>query len=144
MYLSIVVPCYNEEDSLSIFHDEIEKTLTDMEYEIIFVNDGSRDSTLDEMKKLADIDSKVKYISFSRNFGKESALYAGLKNAKGNLVCVMDVDLQDPPSLLPQMIGGRGDYDVVATRRVSRKGEPVIRSFFCSYVLPLYQPNFKN
>lgn len=83
MYLSIVVPCYNEEDSLSIFHDEIVKTLTDMEYEIIFVNDGSRDNTLDEMKKLADTDSKVKYISFSRNFGKESALYAGLKNAKG-------------------------------------------------------------
>lgn len=130
MYLSIVVPCYNEEDSVSIFHDEIEKTLTDIKYEIIFVNDGSSDNTLDEMKKLADIDSKVKYISFSRNFGKESALYAGLKNAKGDLVCVMDVDLQDPPSLLPQMIDGIGDYDVVATRRVSRKGEPVIRSFF--------------
>ena len=130
MYLSIVVPCYNEEDSVSIFHDEIEKTLTDIEYEIIFVNDGSSDNTLDEMKKLADVDSKVKYISFSRNFGKESALYAGLKNANGDLVCVMDVDLQDPPSLLPQMIDNIGDYDVVATRRVSRKGEPVIRSFF--------------
>ena len=129
MYLSIVVPCYNEEDSVSIFHKEIEKTLTDMEYEIIFVNDGSSDNTLDEMKKLADTDLKVKYISFSRNFGKESALYVGLKNAKGDLVCVMDVDLQDPPSLLPQMIDGIGDYDVVATRRVTRKGEPVIRSF---------------
>ncbi|WP_296790728.1 glycosyltransferase family 2 protein [uncultured Methanobrevibacter sp.] len=129
MYLSIVVPCYNEKDSVSIFHKEIEKTLTDMKYEIIFVNDGSSDNTLDEMKKLADTDLKVKYISFSRNFGKESALYAGLKNAKGDLVCVMDVDLQDPPSLLPQMIDDIGDYDVVATRRVTRKGEPVIRSF---------------
>lgn len=130
MYLSIVVPCYDEEDSVSIFHDEIEKTLIDIEYEIIFVNDGSCDNTLDEMKKLADVDSKVKYISFSRNFGKESALYAGLKNANGDLVCVMDVDLQDPPSLLPKMIDNIEDYDVVATRRVSRKGEPVIRSFF--------------
>ena len=138
MYLSIVVPCYNEEDSVSIFHDEIEKTLTDIEYEIIFVNDGSSDNTLDEMKKLADVDSKVKYISFSRNFGKESALYAGLKNANGDLVCVMDVDLQDPPSLLPEMIETIGDYDVVATRRVDRKGEPRIKSFFARMFYKLF------
>ena len=128
--LSIVVPCYNEAESVGIFHDEIKKVLADVDYEIIFIDDGSNDSTLDEMKSLTGVDSKVKYISFSRNFGKESALYAGLKNATGDLVCVMDVDLQDPPGLLPEMISYIGEYDIVATRRVSRNGEPAIRSFF--------------
>lgn len=128
--LSIVVPCYNEEESVIIFHDEIKKILSGMDYEIIFVDDGSGDSTLDEMKRLACEDSNIRYISFSRNFGKESALYAGLKKSSGDLVCVMDVDLQDPPALLPQMISEIGEYDIVATRRVSRKGEPPIRSFF--------------
>ena len=128
--LSIVVPCYNEEHSVKIFHEEIEKTLRDIEYEIIFVNDGSTDNTLETIKYLAGKSPKVKYISFSRNFGKESALYAGLKNATGNMVCVMDADLQDPPNLLPQMIESLGEYDIVASRRVSREGEPKIRSFF--------------
>lgn len=130
--LSIVVPCFNEEDSVEIFFKEIQKTLIKYDYEIIFVNDGSRDNTLDVIKKLAINNSNVKFISFSRNFGKESALYAGLKNATGDLICVMDVDLQDPPGLLPQMIETieTTDYDIVATRRVTRAGEPKIKSFF--------------
>lgn len=126
--ISIVVPCFNEEETVGIFSEEIKKNLKGFDYEIIFVNDGSSDNTLDNIKKIAD--SNIKYISFSRNFGKESAIYAGLKNAKGDLVAVMDADLQDPPSLLPEMIEEIGDYDIVATRRVSRAGEPVIRSFF--------------
>ena len=130
--LSIVVPCFNEEESVSIFFSEIESTLKDYNYEIIYVDDGSKDNTLENIKKLANENSNVKYISFSRNFGKESALYAGLKSSKGDLVCVMDVDLQDPPSLLPEMISAieNEEFDIVATRRVSRAGEPRIRSFF--------------
>lgn len=128
--LSIVVPCFNEEDAVEIFFNEVQKSLKDYNFEVIYVDDGSQDNTLANVKKLARKNSNVKYISFSRNFGKESALYAGLKNVKGDLVCVMDVDLQDPPSLLPEMIAEIGEYDVVATRRVSRKGEPPIRSFF--------------
>ena len=130
--LSIVVPCFNEEESVSIFCSEIESTLKDYNYEIIYVDDGSKDNTLENIKKLANENSNVKYISFSRNFGKESALYAGLKSSKGDLVCVMDVDLQDPPSLLPEMISAieNEEFDIVATRRVSRAGEPRIRSFF--------------
>lgn len=130
--LSIVVPCFNEEESVPIFFNEIEKVLGDHSYEIIYVNDGSSDNTLENIKKLANNNPKIKYISFSRNFGKEAALYAGLKNSKGDLVCVMDVDLQDPPGLLPEMIDAieTGEFDIVATRRVSRVGEPKIRSFF--------------
>lgn len=128
--LSIVVPCFNEEKMVGIFESEIKRTLIDIDYEIIFINDGSSDNTLAEIKMLASKNSNIKFISFSRNFGKESALYAGLKNSKGDLVCIMDVDLQDPPSLLPKMVSFIGEYDVVATRRVSRKGEPPIRSFF--------------
>lgn len=130
--LSIVVPCFNEEESVSIFYSEIESTLKDYNYEIIYVDDGSKDNTLENIKKLANENLNVKYISFSRNFGKESALYAGLKSSKGDLVCVMDVDLQDPPSLLPEMISAieNEEFDIVATRRVSRAGEPRIRSFF--------------
>ena len=130
--LSIVVPCFNEESSVEIFFREIEKTLAEINFEIIFIDDGSKDNTLTNIKKIANDNTNIKYISFSRNFGKESALYAGLKNSKGNLVCVMDVDLQDPPELLPQMIEiiENEDYDIVATRRVSREGEPKIRSLF--------------
>ena len=137
MLLSIIVPCFNEEESISMFYNEIFNELKDIHYEIIYVNDGSTDNTLIEIKKLASIHSNVKYISFSRNFGKESALYAGLKNANGDFVCVIDVDLQHPPSLIPQMIHSILDenYDVAAARRISRKGESRINSFFstCFY-----------
>ena len=127
-FLSIIVPCFNEEESINPFYDELSKAVDNIGYELIFVNDGSTDKTLDNIKKL----DNAKYISFSRNFGKESALYAGLKKSKGDYVVIMDVDLQDPPSLLPQMIETmkNSDYDIVATRRVSRSGEPFIRSFF--------------
>ena len=134
--IDIIVPCYNEEESVKLFDDEITKTFNNMnkeiDYKIIFINDGSKDNTLDKMKKLSNNDSKVKYISFSRNFGKESALYAGLSNSHGDYVVIMDVDLQDPPSLLPEMIDTiqNSDYDIVATRRTTRVGEPPIRSFF--------------
>lgn len=130
--LSIVVPCFNEEESVEIFLNEIKKTLNEYDYEIIYVNDGSSDNTLEKIKELVDLNSNVKYISFSRNFGKESAIYAGLKNSSGDLICVMDVDLQHPPILLPEMIETVTceDYDVAAARRVSRKGEPKIKSFF--------------
>lgn len=126
--LSIVVPCFNEDDSVELFLSEVKKSL-DCNFEVIFINDGSSDNTLANIKKLAGENENVKYISFSRNFGKESAIYAGLEKAGGNLVCVMDVDLQDPPSLLPEMIDDIGEYDIVATRRVTRKGEPRLRSF---------------
>lgn len=131
--LSIIVPCFNEENAVNLFYKEISNILRNsVDFEIIFINDGSKDATLDNIKKLAKIDTKVKYISFSRNFGKESALYAGLKKSKGDYVVVMDVDLQDPPSLLPKMLNflQNSNYDIIATRRVSRKGEPPMRSFF--------------
>ena len=130
--LSIVVPCYNEEESVEIFLNEIQKVLTEYNFEIIYINDGSIDNTLKNIKKLSNGNSNVKYISFSRNFGKESAIYAGLKNVSGDLICIMDVDLQHPPSLLPEMIEtiSHEDYDVVAARRTSRKGESAIKSFF--------------
>lgn len=134
MLLSVVVPCFNEEKSVIIFFDEIYKVLNglDMDWEIIFINDGSRDNTLANIKDLSNKLKSIKYISFSRNFGKESALYAGLKKSKGDYVVVIDVDLQDPPNLLPEMLKiiKTEDYDIVATRRVSRKGEPIIRSLF--------------
>ena len=127
MKLDIVVPCYNEEKNIKIFYDEINNALgNEIEWNIIFVNDGSSDNTLDEIKKIDDI----YYISFSRNFGKEAAIYAGLKRTTAEYVILMDVDLQDPPSLIPEMISYIDDYDIVATRRVSRAGEPKIRSFF--------------
>ena len=128
--ISIVVPCYNEEDSIFPFYNEIIRVLENIEedYEIIFINDGSKDNSLNKIKQL----DNINYISFSRNFGKEAALYAGLKNSKGDYVVVMDVDLQDPPELILEMINliKTTDYDVIGTRRVSRKGEPAIRSFF--------------
>lgn len=133
--ISVIVPCYNEEKVLKIFHTELSKTvkiMKDQEFEIIFVDDGSKDKTLEICKELASIDENVRYISFSRNFGKEAAMYAGFENATGDYVVVMDSDLQDPPSLLPEMFKyvQSGEYDSSATRRVSRKGEPPIRSIF--------------
>ena len=133
--ISVIVPCYNEQEAIPIFYSEITKTakkLSQAELEVIFINDGSKDSSLAEMKKLAKADSRIKYLSFSRNFGKEAAMYAGLTYADGDYVAIMDVDLQDPPSLLPEMyrIITEEPYDCVATRRVTRKGEPPIRSFF--------------
>lgn len=133
--ISVVVPCYNEEESILLFYDEISKVAKKMEetvFEFLFVDDGSKDTTLDLCKTLSAEDTRVKYISFSRNFGKEAAIYAGLEYAKGDYVVLMDADLQDPPSLLPEMfrVIKEEGYDSVATRRVTRKGEPIIRSFF--------------
>lgn len=134
MKISLIIPCYNEEEALPIFYRETKKVLADMEcdYEMLFVNDGSRDGTLSILKELAQQDEKVVYLSFSRNFGKESAMYAGFCNASGDYVAVMDADMQDPPSLLPDMLKKiqEEEYDSVATRRVTRKGEPPIRSWF--------------
>lgn len=133
--ISIVVPCYNEEESLPYFYDEIIRVAKEMkkiEFEFLFINDGSKDKTLEVLRNLAKKDKRVRYISFSRNFGKEAGMYAGLKEATGDYICVMDADLQDPPALLPSMYESiiNEDYDSVATRRVSRAGEPPIRSFF--------------
>lgn len=133
--ISIVVPCYNEEESIPLFFKETEKVRLEMqeEFEYIFVNDGSRDTTLAVLRDLAQKEEHVHYLSFSRNFGKEAALYAGLKSAKGDLVTVMDVDLQDPPAMLiqmKQMLDEDRELDCVGTRRVTRAGEPPIRSFF--------------
>ena len=130
-FLSIVVPCFNEEESVGIFLDEIQKVLQGHDFEVIYINDGSSDNTLKNIKDLADSNPNVKYISFSRNFGKESAIYAGLKNASGDLVCLMDVDLQHPPNLLPEMLEtiSRDDVDVVAARRTTRKGEGRFKSW---------------
>ncbi len=132
--ISLIVPCFNEEEALPIFYEEATKVLKtmDIDYELIIVDDGSKDRTLEVAKKIADQDKNVRYISFSRNFGKEAAMYAGFCNASGDYVAVMDADMQDPPSLLPQMyeILENGDYDSVATRRVDRKGESKVRSWF--------------
>ena len=135
MLLSIIVPCYNEEEAAPLFYKETTRVMTtmpDFDYEILFVSDGSTDGTLDVLKDLAQKDPRVLYLSFSRNFGKEAAMYAGFRNAHGDYVAVMDADLQDPPSLLPEMttILASGNYDSVATCRSSRKGEPPVRSFF--------------
>lgn len=134
--LSIVVPCFNEEATIPIFYDAVEKIRhqIDADIEYCFIDDGSRDGTLDILRDLNKKSGVVRYTSFSRNFGKEAALYAGLKMAKGDYIVTMDVDLQDPPSLLPEMWqilhNPDNDYDCVATRRTTRKGEPRIRSFF--------------
>ena len=137
--LSLVVPCYNEQESLPLFYQETIKiadklkTQFNLDVEFVFVNDGSKDKTLEELRKLHSQDARVRYVSFSRNFGKESALYAGLGAARGEYVATLDADLQDPPSLIPEMVQflhDHSDYDCVATRRSTRKGEPLIRSFF--------------
>jgi glycosyltransferase involved in cell wall biosynthesis len=135
--LTIVVPCYNEQESIGHFYNEIKRIskiglLQEININILFVNDGSKDNTLSIIKEMALDYENISYISFSRNFGKESAIYAGLENAKGDYFALMDVDLQDPPGLLEEMylaIKNEG-YDCVATRRFSRKGEPLIRSYF--------------
>ncbi len=134
--ISVIVSCYNEQESIPLFYQEIERVrkqdFPNEEFEYIFVDDGSKDDTLEEIKELHKKDDKVKFISFSRNFGKEAAMLAGLDKATGDYVTLMDADLQDPPYLLRQMydIIKNEDYDCVATRRVTRKGEPPIRSFF--------------
>lgn len=132
--ISVIVPCFNEEEALPIYYREMSlvmEWMKDAEMELIFVDDGSSDGTLAEMKKLHEEDSRCHYLSFSRNFGKEAAIYAGLQRATGQYVAIMDVDLQDPPSLLPKMyqILQEEDYDSVATKRSTRTGEPKIRSF---------------
>lgn len=134
--LSVIVPCYNEEENVPYFYEELMKNADffrekELEVEILYVDDGSKDGTVREVKKLHEKDERVHLLSFSRNFGKEAAMYAGLQKSKGDYVVIMDVDLQDPPALLPQMYAAIEEgYDSVATRRVSRKGEPPIRSLF--------------
>ncbi len=133
--LTTVVPCYNEEEALPYFQKELDRVSREMpqvEFEILYINDGSSDKSLSVIKQLAQTDKRIKYISFSRNFGKEAAIYAGLKHATGDYAAIIDADLQDPPALLPQMYAAivEEGYDSVATRRVNRKGEPRIRSLF--------------
>ena len=134
--LSAIVPCFNEEENIADFYWEFLKNQEffdsrELEFEILFIDDGSKDGTVREVKKLHEQDTRVRLISFSRNFGKEAAMYAGFSHAKGEYIVTMDADLQDPPSLLPEMFAGLDEgYDSVATRRFSRKGEPPIRSFF--------------
>ena len=143
VYLSLVIPCYNEEASIPLFYDEATKMLSQLKTEkiceFIFIDDGSKDGTMNVLRGLAGQDNRVRYISFSRNFGKEAAMLAGLQTAKGEFTAVLDVDGQDPPSLVPQMLDAvaSGEYDCAGSRRVSRGGEPPIRSFFarCFYAL---------
>ena len=140
--ISLIVPCYNEEEVLPLFYREVTRVagmMGECAFEFLFVDDGSRDGTMKVLRELAAQDERVKYVSFSRNFGKEAAMYAGFTHASGDYVAVMDADLQDPPALLPEMMAAIREegYDSVATRRVTRKGEPPIRSFFarCFYKL---------
>ena len=145
MLVTIIVPCYNEEAALPYFLEAIQKTEAEMSaaydcgFELLFINDGSKDGTLSVLRRFAKETPNVRYLSFSRNFGKEAAMYAGLREAKGDYVVIMDADLQHPPAMLPEMYQGlqSGEYDCVAARRESRKGEPPIRSFFarCFYKL---------
>lgn len=134
--LSVVVPCYNEEENVALFYEELIKNdlffqEKGIDVEILYIDDGSRDNTVARVKELRQKDERVHLVSFSRNFGKEAAMFAGLQKAKGDYTVLMDVDLQDPPSLLPEMFSYiEQGYDSVATRRVSRKGEPPVRSFF--------------
>lgn len=134
--LSVIVPCYNEEENIRDFYNELLKNQPffeekELDLEILYIDDGSKDKTVQEVKKLREEDQRVRLVSFSRNFGKEAAIYAGFQKAKGDFVVMMDADLQDPPALLPEMYRYiEQGYDSVATRRVTRKGEPPIRSFF--------------
>lgn len=132
--ISIIVPCYNEEEAIPFFYREIDRVSAslDADIELLFVDDGSSDGTLKLLRSLAEKDKRVRYISFSRNFGKEAAMYAGLQNAAGDYAAIMDADLQDPPALLPEMVRilKEEDYDSVGTRRINRKGEPPVRTFF--------------
>lgn len=144
--LTAIVPCFNEEEAIPFFYEEMLKTIdvfkekySDVSFELLFVDDGSKDKTLDVIKNLRKKDERVHFVSFSRNFGKEAAIYAGFCHSKGDYVAIMDADLQDPPALLPEMYAAivEEGYDSAATRRVTRKGEPPIRSFFarCFYRL---------
>lgn len=133
--ISVVVPCYNEQGALPFYYDKMKEVmalLPELSFEIIIVDDGSTDGTLETAKQLAKSDERIRYISFSRNFGKEAAMYAGLKNVSGKYTAIMDADLQDPPEMLPKMyrVITEEGYDAVGTRRVTRKGEPPVRSFF--------------
>jgi len=133
--ISLIVPCYNEEEVLPILYDEVNavtRVMKEQEFELLFVDDGSKDNTLDILKQLHEKDERVKIISFSRNFGKEAAIYAGLQNAAGDYVALIDADLQDPPKLIPEMYSAikNDGFDCVATRRATREGEPPIRSLF--------------
>ena len=134
--ISIIIPCYNEEQTIPFFYKEINKVSKSIkaDFEFIFVNDGSKDNTISIIKNYSQKDKRIKYINFSRNFGKEAAMYAGLEYSSGDYVAIMDADLQDPPTLLPEMLNilenTEDGYDCVGTRRVTRKGEPPIRSFF--------------
>lgn len=133
--LTIIVPCYNEEESLPIFYETVhsmEDQLSSVDLEFLFVDDGSKDKTLEVFRTLSKKDERVHYVSFSRNFGKEAGIYAGLEHSHGDYVVIMDADLQDPPAMLPEMLKYMedGEYERVATRRVDRKGEPPIRSWF--------------
>ena len=134
--ISIIIPCYNEEQAIPYFYKEINKVSKGIKanFEFIFVNDGSKDNTISIIKKYSKKDKRVKYLNFSRNFGKEAAMYAGLEYSSGDYIAIMDADLQDPPALLPEMLhileDKKNDYDCVGTRRVTRKGEPPVRSFF--------------
>lgn len=135
MKISLIVPCYNEEESLKPFYEELLRVSSDMaeyDFEFLFIDDGSKDKTLSILKEFAQDDQRVKYIAFSKNFGKEAAMYAGFCNATGDYTAVMDADMQDPPSLLKEMVEilEKGEYDSVATRRQTRSGEPKIRSLF--------------
>ena len=154
MLLSLIVPCYNEQEALPLFYRETTKVLSEMQcdYELLLVNDGSRDNTLSIMKDLAAKDPHVLYFSFSRNFGKEAAMYAGFSNARGDYVAVMDADLQDPPSLLPEMVKilESGEYDSVATRRIDRdkahrQGRRAARpQLVCQTLLRADQPDLRR
>ena len=133
--ITIVVPCYNEEQALPLFYQEITRVAQEMapvDFEFLFVDDGSKDNTLPVLRSLAEADKRVRFLSFSRNFGKEAGMLAGLQHAKGDFVALMDADLQDPPTLLPEMLRAIREegYDCVATRRTSREGEPPVRSWF--------------
>ncbi len=133
--LTVIIPCFNEEEAIPFFYKEITRvagTMNETDFEFLFVDDGSTDGTLSLLRNLAAGDKRVRYVSFSRNFGKESAMYAGLENSRGDYVAIMDADLQDPPSLLKEMLAAvkNEGYDSVATKRGDRKGEPVIRSLF--------------
>lgn len=132
--LTLIVPVYNEQETLDLFYNETERVLKDIDImiEYLFIDDGSKDNSLNIIHKLADKDERIHYVSFSRNFGKEAAIYAGLKNAVGDYITILDADLQDPPSLIPEMLQSviEEGYDCIGTRRVNRKGEPPIRSFF--------------
>ena len=132
MKISLIIPCYNEEETVDLIYLEIFKTFdADQEFEILFVNDGSKDKTIQKIVSLANNDKRVKYISFARNFGKEAAMLAGMKYATGDYICILDSDMQHPPSMIPAMIDAlNGGYDVAAARRIDRSGEARIKSFF--------------